>query len=226
MRVAAAIAVLALIIVALLPVRLTATPLPIIPLDEGTEWTYSAKVSWTVVNSNHVRSDSIQWKARVVKTFTSPAVTAAVISGFPDDLAWYEPGTKPTYVVLIETESGLSATFQNRGSESEAEKLAQKALAGDQVGEQLLRFPVKEGDCVNADDDSPKRTDGMYCWRVLGRVHDARGEAWELMYQTNPDTLVFRMVPGVGVTSYTYDHHGTVASADARLVEFHTPPHR
>jgi hypothetical protein len=88
-----------LIAVALSSVRATAKPLPIIPLDEGTEWIYSARVRWTVINSNHERGAAIQWRTRVVKSFKTDTAMAAVISGFPTDLAWYEPGEEPGYSV-------------------------------------------------------------------------------------------------------------------------------
>jgi hypothetical protein len=208
-----------LIAVALSSVRATAKPLPIIPLDEGTEWIYSARVRWTVINSNHERGAAIQWRTRVVKSFKTDTAMAAVISGFPTDLAWYEPGEEPGYSVIIETESGLFET--SAGREQEAEDLAKKAAGGAQVGEQLLRLPVRAGDCL--DRDNSGRTDNRYCWFVEGRVKSARGYAWELTYQTNPDTTTFHIVPGVGVTRFSYDHHGIVASADVQLTGFHAP---
>jgi hypothetical protein len=145
-----------------------------------------------------------------------------VISGLPTDLAWYQPGKPPGYSVLVETASGVFET--SAGSKLEAEDLAKKAVGGAQVGEQLLRLPVRAGDCL--DSDNIGRTDGMYCWFVQGRVKDTNGPAWDLIYRTNPDTATVRIVPGVGVTRYSYEHHGTVASADARLIGFHDPVHR
>jgi hypothetical protein len=125
-RISRSLAALALIAAALIPIRATAKPTPIIPLDEGTEWTYSVNVSWTVDNS--VRSDTIQWRTRVLKSFESANTVAAVISGFPDDLDWYEPGKSPGYAVLVETDTGLFETSAK--SEQEAEGTAKKAANG------------------------------------------------------------------------------------------------
>jgi hypothetical protein len=74
-RISRSLAALALIAAPLIPIRATAKPTPIIPLDEGTEWTYSVNVSWTVDNS--VRSDTIQWRTRVLKSFESANTVAA-----------------------------------------------------------------------------------------------------------------------------------------------------
>jgi hypothetical protein len=53
------------------------------------------------------------------------------------------------------------------------------------------------------------------------RMGGQRGDsAFSIAYRSLPDhqTLVF--VRGLGIVEYTYDHHGTVASARARLVDF------
>jgi hypothetical protein len=62
----AALALLALFTVALLPVHATAKPVPIIPLNEGTEWIYSAKVRLTKLNVGRMPSVAIKWQTRVV----------------------------------------------------------------------------------------------------------------------------------------------------------------
>jgi hypothetical protein len=225
-RIGWAVAACSLAAACLIPIRAFAKPTPIIPLDEGTEWTYSASVEWTVENSNHVRRDSIQWKMRVLETFKTPTVTVAVISGFVTDLAWYEPEKKPSFSVLVENPSGLFETYMNpSATEADASELAKKALKGELVGDQMLRFPIRVGDCLDNDDPQRLRTDNRYCWFVKSRVHDLHGLAWVLRFDSNPDTTTLRVVPGVGIIRFSYDHHGTVASADAHLISFHVPTH-
>jgi hypothetical protein len=223
MRWLAAVFLIALLFI---PLKSNAKSFPIIPLNEGTGWTYAAKVRWwTLDKSNHVRENSIQWKMRVLKSFKKSSGTAAVISGFVTDLAWYEPEKKSSYTVLVENPSGLFETYMTpSATEAAASELAKKALKGESVGEQMLRFPIRVGDCLDSD---PKRTrtDNMYCWFVKSRVHDTGGLAWVLRFDSNPDTTTFRIVPGVGITRFSYDHHGTVASADAHLISFHVPTH-
>lgn len=72
----------------------------------------------------------------------------------------------------------------------------------------------------------------MYCW-IVGSPHPAaldgvkgvapgKRTAYEIEYMTNPDDVEFDFVPGVGITSYEYHHHGTIAETELHLVEFHS----
>jgi len=76
-----------------------------------------------------------------------------------------------------------------------------------------------------------RRTDGRYCW-LTGSPHPAvlthvKGlaaatrMAYEVEYDSNPDDTEFEFVDGVGITSYAYHHHGSVADTEVHLVEFH-----
>jgi hypothetical protein len=42
-----------------------------------------------------------------------------------------------------------------------------------------------------------------------------------ISYYANTDHTWFRFVPGVGITSYIFGHHGSVSEAEHKLVEFH-----
>jgi hypothetical protein len=45
--------------------------------------------------------------------------------------------------------------------------------------------------------------------------------AYEVEFATNPDDREFEFVDGVGITSYQYHHHGTIAETELHLVGFH-----
>ena len=80
------------------------------------------------------------------------------------------------------------------------------------------------------------RADGWYCWRVEARevkpirvegVPRAKGEVvFTVAFRTNPSHELFEIVPGIGIVRYEFEHHGTVASSDVRLIEFKRPPPR
>lgn len=74
-------------------------------------------------------------------------------------------------------------------------------MAGDEVGTVLLKLPDGDGDC--------------HLNRWSGGKSASKG--WELVYRSAPDHAIVRIVPGVGITSYVYEHHGTVASVDVHL---------
>ena len=81
------------------------------------------------------------------------------------------------------------------------------------------------------DPASLERADGMYVWVVEDRspadltaVRGAKkgksATRYRLTLRTNPDHTFIDFVPGIGITHYTYGHHGTPAYTDLRLVEF------
>lgn len=192
----------------------------IMPLEAGASWVFSVRVRWTLSDSNQVQSASIRWEMRITEVHESEGIRAAVVRGFPFQLAWYEPGKQPGFDVLVKRSGGL--WLAQAHSEDEARELAKRAVAGEATGELLLRFPVRVGDCVGGDLD---RTDGRYCWSVERRVKERGVSGWEIAYRTNPDHQLVHLVPGLGITRFTYEHHGTVASATARLVRY-TPGRR
>ncbi len=75
-----------------------------------------------------------------------------------------------------------------------------------------------------------EREGGWYCWRVETKRKQAlriegyaahhRSLVYTLACRTNPDHQLVDIAPGLGITRYVYQHHGTVASADVRLVAF------
>src|SRR3954468_4792470 len=78
-----------------------------LPAEVGTVWRYQVKVKWTVRNSNKVRSANIHWETSVVAVRSVGGVKAMVLNGFPTDLCWYEPGTRPRLSVLTLGPDGL-----------------------------------------------------------------------------------------------------------------------
>ena len=47
------------------------------------------------------------------------------------------------------------------------------------------------------------------------------GRLWRqyrVAYRTIPGHVLIYFVPGLGITRYVYDHHGTPASTDVRLI--------
>ena len=71
----------------------------------------------------------------------------------------------------------------------------------------------------------------MYCWvveqsatRKLDSVKGApagKQPVFALHFRTLPDDTTAEVVPGLGILSYQYHHHGSVADTELQLVEFH-----
>jgi hypothetical protein len=47
---------------------------------------------------------------------------------------------------------------------------------------------------------------------------------FQLHFRTLPDDTTAEVVPGLGILSYQYHHHGSVADTELQLVEFHPGP--
>ena len=98
-----------------------------IPLERGTQWTYEGRVEWTESGSGKVKSVQVRWVSEVVDLVGSSGVRAAVVRGFPDELAWYEPGQSPGFCVLL---SASNRVYRLRADgQNQARALAQRSAA-------------------------------------------------------------------------------------------------
>ena len=55
----------------------------------------------------------------------------------------------------------------------------------------------------------------------LNGVSAEERAVFELRYVSNPDDTSMELAQGIGLISYRYHHHGTVADTELQLVEFH-----
>lgn len=203
-----------------------------IPWRKGTVWTYAAKVDWVDSKTKEIKSDQIRYEVTVVDTYTSGNIRAARLRGFVFDLAWYEPGKKPSDCLLVQIGPN-HLFFINDG----VEKIWPELVGGTYDSyfpqladaELLLEMPLTEnarwGDLANTPRD-------MYCWianeggkfeasSVTGApALSPRPKEFTVSCRTNPDDSAFGVVPGLGITWYAYHHHGTVSNAEARLVKY------
>lgn len=205
------------------------SPAPVIPVNQGATWVYNGSAKWWGVlkaNEHGVKSGRIRaWKMSVVKTARRGDVSAALISGFPDDLAWYGSDAdapvppRPGVTLVVQNAEGLfvepledQAKVDLRMGEALDHKLK---LEMDEY--QMLRFPVRVGDCLSTETIALKYN--MWCWYVAGSVKTKFGSGWRIEYRTNPDQQSVDIVPGVGIVRYTY-HHGPLAGTDVYLTSF------
>lgn len=202
------------------------------PASEGTYWIYRGLVRSGGSNSK-ISETKVTWKMQIRQVIRRPDVTALVVSGFPADLDWSDGTAKPQDSLLIQTRDKKLYQIDAEGLPATLKRLANASddLAGLLKDDDLFfKLPLRKGDKF-CDAESMARDDGMYCWFVesarLVSFEDVKGappgqrEVFTLSYRSNPDDSELDFVPGLGITSYNYHHHGTVADTEVTLAEFH-----
>jgi hypothetical protein len=201
------------------------------PLEKGSYWVYKGTVKWTPEGvGSRVRSRSITWRMKIRDVIESPKHRIAIVTGFPGDLSWYEEGMTPRWSLLVEDDRRIYRGDYETKDEALGAARAIKAGGRKSVGdlECILEFPLKQGKKYGTRNKG--RADATYAWSVEGadevslriKGYDNRGPVirYRLASSTNPDRTVMEFVSGLGVTRYIYEHHGTVAFEDVRLVEY------
>lgn len=168
----------------------------------------------------------------MLASFTGANARAAVVRGFPDELAWYEPGKTPGFCVLLNVKNRLYRIGAE--GKDQAARLARQLVENPRTpadgGEEILQWPLTVGHKWGQD---PVRDDTWYCWcveqvetktlAVKGLTSNPASNVYRLAYRTCPDHQLVDVAPGLGIVRFAYAHHGTVASADVRLVSFSRP---
>jgi hypothetical protein len=202
------------------------------PLTPGTWWLYRGSIRWTESETNKPAANRASIKMQVERVIRKPEITIAVISGFPGDLDWSNGQVDPKPSLLIETRNheiflnDLPPDFDYAKLEKDSAVL-DKFLSQDNL---MFRWPLKKG-MKFGDPESLQRPDDRYCWFVATHqrkvLKEIKGippkpaEIFLLQFVTNPDDVQMELSPGIGILSYQYHHHGTVADTSLTLVEFH-----
>jgi hypothetical protein len=176
---------------------------PIFPCVTGKTLTYRGQVRWTVENSNVVRSKPMTWQTRILSCKRKAHGFVWVIDGLPEDLVRYQPNRKPGRYLFTQNANGFSK-----------QKLPTEE---GQPVEEILHFPAKVGDCLR-EDETTGRNGAMYCWSIDSTRKTSQGQEWLLKYRSLPLHEAVTIIPEIGITSYEFEHHGTVASVKMRLV--------
>jgi hypothetical protein len=210
-------------------------PARFFPFNPGAYWVYKGTVRWYDFENDKPASAEVTWKMSVQKVLRTQGITAAVVTGFPGDLDW-TAGTTEAKPWLILEDQKHDVYYENLGPEFDLTKLNgddhvfDKFMAEDNF---FFRWPLQQG-AKFCGEDAKKREDGMYCWvveqSVTKNLSTVKGvpasdqTAFQLKYRTLPDDTTVELVPGVGLLSYEYHHHGTMADTELQLVEFHPGP--
>ena len=64
---------------------------------------------------------------------------------------------------------------------------------------------------------------GFYGWHVDSSASYRGKIGWQVGYWTGPDDQELHFIPGIGVTYFKYNHHGTTAFTKVRLISMTGP---
>jgi hypothetical protein len=206
------------------------------PANPGATWVYRGTVSWYDMPSEKTVTKSVTFKTELLEVLRRQDVGVAlfVFRGSPWAYDWTQ-GNAATEEWLV-AESTTHEMYLTDGREEAAKKIRRFADPNDSLrdffspDDLLMQLPLKKG-AKSCDDESKARTDNMYCWMVASErpAHSkelrgsglTRASAFQIQFMTLPDDTAFEVVPGIGIVSYEYHHHGSVADTSFALVEFH-----
>jgi hypothetical protein len=212
-----------------------ATPSEFFPLSAGTYWVYKGTVRWYDFEGDKPASAEVTWKMSVERVIRKQGLVAAVVTGFPADLDWSAGTTEPKPWLILEDEKH-QVYYENLSPDFDLSKLNgdehvfDKFLVEDNL---FFQRPLRQG-AKFCDEEAKKRDDNMYCWVVAEvakkKLQSVKGApvddqaVFQMQYRTLPDDTTMELVLGVGLLSYEYHHHGSVADTELQLVEFHPAP--
>jgi hypothetical protein len=203
------------------------------PLQPGTYWIYEAVARWGPANSSSPQEKLFHWKMAVHQVIHRGDLLVAVVTGFPRDLDRSHGDARPARSLIIEAGG---SKFYWIPPASFAETLARLKNPKDSLGgltdadEIFLDLPLTDGKKF-CGPTGMVRTDGFYCWVVgepeVAQLGEAKGipagatTAYPVHFLTVDDSTSFDFVPGVGITRYSFQTHGTINDTELRLLEFH-----
>jgi hypothetical protein len=201
------------------------------PMSPGTYWIYRGTMRWTH-DLNQVSESKLAWRTEIRRFIQRGTVSAVVVSGFPSDINWSNGHPNASDSLFVEANGKFyfipGDRFEDALNRLERASGTVDGLLNDD--DLILKWPLSRGEKY-CDRDSMARPDSRYCWFVasvartvlpaVAGAGSAEHTEYLLDYNTNPDDASFSFVPGIGITKYSYHHHGTVADTELQLVEFH-----
>ncbi len=203
---------------------------PVFPIQKGTYWIYRGEVAWADPD-NHVHSRKLDWKMEVTDEIQRGRYKAAWLLGSPFDLMWYQEGKPRRCHLGVAVDEKSFCLVDCPALQAAHGMLTERDLRAltRNDGALIFKLPLRQGEVFA---QIPNRDDTMYGWCVetvkqtaLLGIHGVPEAGmrtqYELFFREVSDHQIATYVPGIGLTSYVYSHHGTKADTDVRLVEFH-----
>lgn len=187
------------------------------PLAKGNFWIYEGIVKYQHGGPQKAKMQKISLKMEVTEVYHRAQVTIAVIKGFPTDGIIFEDSVKRNNYLIVSINNRRYYLVNPERYDSILDKVKnQKAELIDIVKENelFLNFPLQKGD-VFGETAMLTRDDGYYSWKVS---EISKKNIFCVSYKSSPAFMSFNFIPGKGITSYNYIHHGTISECHLKLI--------
>jgi len=204
------------------------------PLKVGNSWTYVGTAR-NAVQGREAEECKVRVQMRVIDAIAGPKAILFLMQGHPSDAAWaLKQGDSARTELSLEPSHYGYLVVANKVFRV-AQPALDGAIAAIRDGEVMpdtalsncemeFEFPLFRGQAYGQLSQLARR-DMMYAWHVLDSTlyHCPEGERvrecphYTLVYNTLPDHSQVDFVPYLGITSYSYSHHGTPAQVDVWL---------
>jgi len=208
------------------------------PLQPGNRWVYEGTARNDTEQGTVVKR-KVRVVMRVVDVTRSGSALLFTMEGHPSDAAWALKATDASEdVVEVRPSTYGYLVVANKVFRIPQERLGDVRRAIEDGGflkpglisqnDLEFEFPLFTGQ-VFGTPHQMARSDRSYAWHVTditpyyppgrqkGKV--ARG-GLRLVYVTRPDRTEALFVPYVGLASFSYNHHGTIAQVDIHLHDY------
>lgn len=225
--------ILALFLLSLTGIRLHGAD-PWFPYEAGKYFEYEAKVFYVDPGAETAVDRQLKWRARVEGVLQAGDFQVALILGDPSQLAWFDEFQPPRFSLVVmdgegriyEVDRGAELIFHRLKAGENAEQLLRPELTGFA---HIMSKEMALGDVFQVEEGEEVAQPGRYSTvveevlktrRVIVEelMEGAAEESFLLTHRTNPDHTSRTFTPGLGLTAYVYEHHGTPGDVECALV--------
>jgi hypothetical protein len=201
-----------------------------IPFQKGVVWVYEGVFFNTDEHSVH--KSTAEWEMRVVDVLRVEDMQVAVVENLPGS---YNPEYEEphTFIDLVVRDGKGQYFIAPRGALVKDPNTGlpdAKRLRAELSFNSIIWVPNPRVGLLFGQEPGYNRTDGWYCWRVMGwRKYDLAtvikgspqsfARRYVLGFYTGPDHQITDFVEGVGIVRSVYVHHGTIIESYVRLQE-------
>lgn len=190
------------------------------PLAKGNYWEYSYKIKESsaegrIIEKNGTIKMEVQSIHRAMD-YTVVEMKGDILNLQPDGRFGFLATSNKIYWL---DEATLNNVLNRIGELQQFESLSE--ILGEGTG-LMFEFPLYDGQKFGGD---PNRSDLMYIWVVshdgefLGKENKSF-KKYRLEYCQSADTTTVVFVPGIGITSFSYHHNGTIDDRMIELVDY------